>query len=258
MCTLIILNECVEGFPLVVAANRDERYDRKSQPPKARQFGNVDFIMPWDDEKDGTWIGVSQQGWFVGLTNQDDGTHHPDALSRGKVVARCLEEGNHSAVAKTLVGLDLTQYNPFNLVFGRPGAMFLCRVWEGHELELVPLEQGITVISNDCWGDRYKEKVDWAKHLAHSYTSDSPPEGGIKTVVGNLMGILCNHLNNGQAKDDPFQSLCVHDDVHAFGTKSTSVITVSNAQDVEYWYSEGHPCRLPHFCRVGEMSPRKI
>ncbi len=250
MCTLIVLSEVVEGFPLVIAANRDERYDRESLPPHLVKVAGRPFIRPWDQEKDGTWLGVAQNGWFVGLTNQDDGRHDEHALSRGKVVSECLYSGTHRSAAAILKGLDVTRYNPFNMVFGRPGAMFLSRICPGCPLEMEPLPAGISVISNDCCGSKYECKVDWAKRSAQSFCCDPAPEGGIETICRYLLVALSSHRS---CEPDPFQALCVHADEYAFGTKSTSIITVSSQMDVEYRYSEGHPCQSPGLSLVGRM-----
>lgn len=247
MCTIVVLNEYIEGFPLVVAANRDERYDRQSSPPDIKVAGSKCLIRPWDDEKNGTWTGASQGGWFVGLTNQDDGKHDPDKLSRGRIVDECLRYGNHSAVARTLAGLDRSRYNPFNLVFGRPGAMFLSRVCPERGLEMDMLPSGVSVISNDCYDNKYQHKVEHAKAAACRID----PSGGIDNVHDVLFRMLGDHSH--ARDDDPFQALCVHADDYAFGTRSTSIITVSKDKDVEYYYSEGHPCQSEGLSCVGKL-----
>jgi uncharacterized protein with NRDE domain len=247
MCTLVVLNEHIEGFPLIVAANRDERYNRQSSPPEVVYNGRVSLLRPWDHEKDGTWTGIAQDGWFVGLTNQDDGKHDEHMLSRGKVVDACLEAGSHTLAARILTKLDSTRYNPFNMVFGRPGAMFLSRVCPGHDLEMEPLAKGIHVISNDCCGNRYQHKVEHA----HAVACRLDPKGGIDAVHDELFRMLSDHSH--ARDDDPFQALCVHAEEHAFGTRSTSIITVSNDKDVEYWYSEGHPCQSPGLTLAGRL-----
>lgn len=241
MCTIIVLNDCVPGYSLIVAANRDERYDRASSPPAKRRLGDLDVIVPWDDKKDGTWMGVARDGWFVGLTNQDDGKHDEHAKSRGHVVVDCLCSGNHTAAAKVLAHLDPASYNPFNIVFGRPGAVFLTRVMPGQELEMLPLLDDVHVISNDCWTGAYDKKTEWCKRYIKSMIHD-PPITDIRQVLSRLMGTLSNHRN--ATTEDPFQALCVHAEEHSFGTRSTSIITVSNEGVVEYFYSEGHPCSM--------------
>ena len=251
MCTLIILNEQRVDYPLIVAANRDELYARKSRPPETHQIGGKTVITPLDEEKGGTWMGVAQDGWFVGITNQDDGKHDEHLSSRGKVVLAILNAGNHSAAARILAGLDPERFNPFNLIFGKPGAMFLTRVMTGHDIEMEPLPKGINVISNDCWGNRYAEKTEWAKRMAWSLTDDPPvPFEDVRT---RLLITLASHFNNRLAKDDPFQAVCVHADEHAFGTVSTSLITVSNQGVVEYWYKEGAACQQTSLTLAGRL-----
>jgi len=237
MCTLIILNNVIEGYPLVIASNRDERYDRKSKPPEVVEHNGKRFIRPWDDKKDGTWLGISESGWFVGLTNQDDAQHHNDKLSRGKVVVNCLHAGTHNAVARILSNVDPEYYNPFNLVFGRPGSMFLARIMQGKPVEMEEIPEGISVISNDCWGDKYDAKLLRAGALSAVYLSESQT---IDNLVDGLHEVLSDHST--VQKDDPFQALCVHALEHHFGTRSTSIIAVSNSSEVEYWYSEGPAC----------------
>lgn len=250
MCTIVILNELVKGYPLIVAANRDERYDRASSAPSRVTHGDKSIIKPRDNEKGGTWTGVAQDGWFVGLTNQDDDRHCENRESRGKIVDDCLKAGQHSAAARILANLDATRFNPFNLVFGRPGAMFLSRINQDYTLEMELLEPGINVVSNDCCGMRYKPKVDHAAHLA----SLIDVRGDIEFIRNQLLHVLADHSTETiRAHSNPFQSLCVHADDDAFGTRSTSIITVSNQGNVEYWYSEGHPCQSTGLTLVGSM-----
>lgn len=250
MCTIIVLNDCVPGYPLIIGANRDERYDRASRPPEIKKLDDVDVIVPWDDEKNGTWEGVARNGWFVGLTNQDDGHHDERPRSRGHVVVDCLKTGCHRDSAKVLNKLDPTEFNPFNLVFGRPGAMFLTRIMPGQRPEMQPLLDDVHVISNDCWGRKYDKKVDWTTRLVKSLTQE-PQITDVNTVITRLMMTLSSH--HSDLPDDPFQSICVHAEQHKFGTRSTSIITVSNEMDVEYFYSEGHPCSSTSLQKVARL-----
>jgi len=240
MCTLIVLSEAIDGYPLVVAANRDEHYDRPSLPPAI----TGDVICPRDLHKGGTWLGVARGGWFAGLTNQVD-AHQPHLLaSRGHVVDACLKAGNHLAVAQYLQGLDRGVYNNFNLVFGRPGAIFLCRVWGLHALEMLVVPAGTSVFTNDCWDGQFQAKAERARELTTHLAGAVP----IHDVKNALFAVLSDH----QHGDDPRQSMCIHAD--GWGTRSTSIITVSNEGAVEYYYSDGAPCRSPGVACVGVLS----
>ncbi len=243
MCTVIVLNDQVEGYPLVIVANRDERYDRPSRPPELVLYDGAKCLRPWDDEKEGTWIGVAQNGWLVTLTNQDDGKHDTGKQSRGKVVDACLKAGTHSACARILAHIDPNDYNPFNLVLGRPGAMMLVRVLPGEPVEMLPLDSSVNVVTNDCWGALYNNK--WATTMLRMEAAVLKSDDHVRRLFAAV--------NEHSTSTDPFQSLCVHAEEHAFGTRSTSIITVSSNKDVEYWYSEGHPCQSNGLLLAGKL-----
>jgi uncharacterized protein with NRDE domain len=247
MCTIIVLNDAVPGYPLIVASNRDERIDRVSSPPKIQNVSTTRVISPRDFHMGGTWMGAAEKGWVVGVTNQHGGDHRERATSRGLVVSECLEAPSHASAARLLMTIPVGLYNPFNLVFGKPGAMFVSTVMSGHPLEMTPILGHVTAISNDCVGHEYDSKVMRAEVLTlHMLDRHSPRR--IEDVREGLFRTLADH-NDG----DSFQSLCVHADERTFETRSTSIITVSNQGNVEYWYSEGAPCKSAGLILVGTL-----
>lgn len=92
MCT-IILGVRVEddALPWTVAANRDERCNRPSAPPRIIEESGRRILMPQDLVYGGTWVGMNDRGLLVALTNRDDpGEHHGDR-SRGLLVREALQ-----------------------------------------------------------------------------------------------------------------------------------------------------------------------
>lgn len=242
MCTVIVLNEFHPDYPLIVAANRDEHYYRPSEAPDIVQVLPLAAVAPTDKVKGGTWFGAAQGGWVVCVTNQDDGQTIPNKKSRGTVVKDCLLLGDHRATAKYLVGLNVNDFNPFNLVFGRPGAMFLCKMHHDKSIELDIIPQGITVITSDTNDlSTYAHRVEVATRAAE-LIRDQDDENAIVT---KLEEALRDHTSSTGLND----SMCVHDDQNKFGTVSSSLVTVSKNGDVTYHYSEGAPC-----CSAG-LSP---
>lgn len=235
MCTLIVVHQVHPKYPLIIGANRDEFYDRPSEEPDLLQVLPLAIVAPKDLRGGGTWMGAAQGGWFVGLTNQDAGDLIMGKESRGHVVRECLLLGDHRQATRFLVGLDPRDYNPFNLVFGRPEAMFLCRVHHDRPIDLEIIPQGVTVVANDCSGEgRYRRRENRAARGARLIAPDDSEDA----IVTKLEDVLKSH-DGGK---DPYQSLCVHDDARGFGTKSSSVVLVSNTGDVDYFHSEGHLC----------------
>jgi uncharacterized protein with NRDE domain len=238
MCTIIIAHNVNDKYPLIVGANRDEFYDRPSQEPDFLQLLPLAVVAPKDLRLGGTWIGAAQGGWFVGLTNQDDVDLMIDKKSRGEVVRDCLLMSDHRTVAKYLNSLNPKDYNPFNLVFGRPGALFLCRVHHDKEIDLEIIPEGVTVVTNDCnASQRYLRR----EQRAGAGTSFIWNDDDKHQIVNSLKHTLSRHDN------DTYQSLCVHDENLNFGTKSSTAILITPDGDVDYYHSEGHPCSSSEF-----------
>src|SRR5690606_3427306 len=95
MCTLVVASHVLEGAPLVVVANRDERLGRASSPPRAWAEG---FCAPRDEVAGGTWLGVNPHGVFVGITNRYLGPRDDTRASRGGLVVDALRLGSARAI----------------------------------------------------------------------------------------------------------------------------------------------------------------
>jgi uncharacterized protein with NRDE domain len=118
MCLILLAWRAHPRYPLVVAANRDEFFDR---PTAGADFWTdaPDVLAGRDLLGGGTWLGITARGRFAALTNFRDPTRVRNGTpSRGGLVADFLR-GRKSAgeYRETLerIGGD---YNGFNLIFG--------------------------------------------------------------------------------------------------------------------------------------------
>ena len=106
------------GWPVFIAANRDEFHARPSRPA-APWRDRPDIIGGLDLQAGGTWLGLRRDGRFALLTNyREPGTHLADAPSRGALVCDFLRgtQGvwEYAETAHTRAGA----YNGFNLLVG--------------------------------------------------------------------------------------------------------------------------------------------
>lgn len=85
MCLILVAWRKHAGFPLVVAANRDELHARPSSG--AAFWPDAPTILAGRDlQAKGTWLGVARNGRFASVTNYRGG-HDPNAAeSRGALV----------------------------------------------------------------------------------------------------------------------------------------------------------------------------
>jgi len=90
MCLIVLAWKARPGFPLVVAANRDEFHGRPAAP--AGFWADKPAILAGRDlEAKGTWMGVSRSGRFAAVTNFRGATEPRAAESRGALAVRFLE-----------------------------------------------------------------------------------------------------------------------------------------------------------------------
>ena len=78
-------------YPLIVAANRDEFYQRPTQPAHIWP-GSTPLIAGLDIQQGGTWLGITQAGRFAAVTNVRNGIaeKNPQHLSRGLLTSNFL------------------------------------------------------------------------------------------------------------------------------------------------------------------------
>lgn len=115
MCTVVFLRRPGHGWPLVLAANRDEMRDRPWQPP-ARHWPDRDVVAGRDALAGGTWLGLNDSGVVAGVLNRP-GTLGPAAglRSRGELPLEALDHADAAAAAAALAALDPRAWRPFNL-----------------------------------------------------------------------------------------------------------------------------------------------
>ena len=130
--------------PLVLAANRDEFYERPTAPLDWWEGGRI--LAGRDLRAGGTWLGVSVDGRLAAITNhRDPAQSKPDRASRGLLPVAFLN-GNQSVrafVAELRTQSD--HYNPFNLLLF-DGAELLG--YESRHAAVVPFSAGIHAVSN--------------------------------------------------------------------------------------------------------------
>lgn len=117
MCSIFFALDAHPKYRLILAANRDEFYER---PTAAAQFWvDAPHILGGRDlVHGGTWLGVTKTGRFAAVTNYRDPLAPLGNLSRGNLVGNFLR-GEHS-VRNYLENIERERknYSGFNLLAG--------------------------------------------------------------------------------------------------------------------------------------------
>ena len=116
MCLIVLAYRSHPEFPLIVAANRDEFFQR---PTAAADFwpDHPDVLAGRDLEQSGTWMGVNRNGRFAALTNvRDPKSIQPAAKSRGLIVSDFLMGDIAPATFVDDLRGHGQHYNGFNVI----------------------------------------------------------------------------------------------------------------------------------------------
>lgn len=118
MCLLVFSYKQHPSYDLIVAANRDESYQRLTRP--AQFWVDEPEILAGKDLKaGGTWMGVNKNGAFSALTNfRDPRIQKENAPSRGHLVLDYLKNPESSVKYLQRVDEKADQYSGFNLLAG--------------------------------------------------------------------------------------------------------------------------------------------
>jgi uncharacterized protein with NRDE domain len=144
MCLVLIALKSHADYPLIVAANRDEFYDRPTAT--AGFWTDTPSVLAGRDLKaGGTWLGTDTRGRLAAVTNYRQGQRERAApRSRGYLVSEFLT--GDAAVPEYMrrVQQEAELYNGFNLIAGDPSALFYYSNREGRIRDLTPGVYGLS------------------------------------------------------------------------------------------------------------------
>ena len=118
MCLILLALNTHPRCPLVLAANRDEFYDR---PTAAADFWQEapDVLAGRDLKDGGTWLGITKKGRIAALTNyRDPASIKIDPPSRGWLVRNYLQNRESPEEYIAHLAERSHEYNGFGLIVG--------------------------------------------------------------------------------------------------------------------------------------------
>lgn len=220
MCTVIILRRPDHSWPLLLAANRDERLDRAWDKPAAWWPDHPGVIGGRDRSAGGSWMALGPHGVVAAVLNRP-GSLGPEAgkRSRGDLPILAAAAPSAEIAAARITALRAAEWRPFNMVIADSRqAIFLRGLGEAHP-EPVPLAEGFTMVTahdpNDLSSPRTRRHLprfraapppdpatsDWSAWEALLADSDYdpaigpaetlnvPPTNGFGTVSASLVAL---------------------------------------------------------------------
>jgi uncharacterized protein with NRDE domain len=243
VCTLALYFRVFDDYPLVVAANRDEHYDRPSASP-ALLPSTPKVFAGKDLRAGGTWLGVNEYGLLAGILNRrSNGDQSPPSTSRsrGLLCLDLLKLGSAAEACSSLNGQERDFYQPFTLAFADQSEAWVA-FNTGSKIETMRLEEGLHVFSSTATHNERSEKKERAYALFSALVPDLTAKSeDISSWIYILAKVLSDHTAGSNAGDRR-EAICVHSDVS--GTVSSSILIYSRSERrFQTFFCAGPPCR---------------
>jgi uncharacterized protein with NRDE domain len=239
---LALYFRCFDAYPIVVAANRDEHYDRPSAAPSLLD-GQAKMIAGRDLRVGGTWLGFNEFGLMAAILNRRvNGTALPPSVARSRGLL-CMQilQAKTLADAVSVIEQDTARYNPFTVVFADRDHAYVAYNDET-KINLARLSPGLHVFSSAAEFELHSAKAEraytrFAGLLDPPKLQFAPPA----QWLAPLQNILSDH-SYGDGSDNPGDAICVHRD--ASGTVSSSVIFFNQSErQFTSFHCAGAPCQ---------------
>lgn len=231
MCLINFHYHSHPNYKLIVAANRDEFYDRPTA--NAHFWEDYPQILAGRDlEKHGTWLGITKYGRFAALTNyRDSAQMHNNENSRGEIVLEYLT-GNLSPDDYIEVLKQKKElYNGYNLLIGNPNRLVY---FNNIEVIMHKVKRGTQGLSNHFLNTPWP-KVMKGKMMLQNYVTSQ------ETIEPEMLFHIL--LNDEIAEDELLPHTGIELELerqlsplfintNGYGTRCSTVILITKNHDV--------------------------
>jgi len=144
MCLILLAVQKHPNYKLILAANRDEYYERHSEPPHFWEDA-PHLLAGRDLVAGGTWLGITRNGRIAAVTNyRDPASVKPNAPSRGKLVSDFLASDLDPLSYLELIRPEKDRHNGFNLILGSLDRITWYSNRSGEATQLLPGVYGLS------------------------------------------------------------------------------------------------------------------
>jgi uncharacterized protein with NRDE domain len=233
MCLILFQLNKHPKYKLVLAANRDEAYNR---PTAQAQF--------WDDKPNilagrdllqmGTWLGMTKSGRFAALTNYRDPAHmKPSKHSRGHIVADYLESSKVASSFLDQLSKRKTDYVGFNVLVGDVNQLLYFNNIEDKITTIPPGTHGLSNhFFNTPWPKVVKGKERLRDYLKHTESVDKEELFQILANTDEAQEESLPDTGIGLQLEKKLSSMFIK--LPEYGTRCSTVLTVDYDNQVSF------------------------
>ncbi len=239
MCTVIILRRPGHDWPVLIAANRDERLDRPWDLPSAWWPDHPDVIGGRDRSAGGSWMALGRHGVVAAVLNRP-GSLGPAAgkRSRGELPILAAAATSAEAAAEGIAALPAAEWRPFNMIIAdRRQAFFLRGLGEGRAEEL-RLAEGLSMVTAHDPNDPTSPRT--RRHLPRFRAAPVPDPG--RPDWSSWEALLAD--SDYDPAIGPAETLNVPP-INGFGTVSASLLALGADGARQWRFCPGPPGSAP-------------
>lgn len=222
MCIILFQWQPDNTTPIILAANRDEFYQR----PTAAAEWRGDIFCGLDLRAGGTWLGVSRSGRFAAVTNfREPALPTADNLnSRGDLPLDFLQGADSPEAYLNRVMKHQDDYGPFNLLVGDRQQLWYA---SNRGAEAQPVKPGIHGLSNGLL-DTPWPKVERGKRLLKQAISAGASDADLIKVLTDQQQPDDQTLpNTGFSPDFERMLATIFIESPQYGTRCSTLLTLS-------------------------------
>jgi uncharacterized protein with NRDE domain len=236
MCLIALAHRVSEELPFVLAANRDEDYDRPTHDAH-HWSGLEDIVGGKDGLYGGAWLAVRRGGRFAAVTNLAGAERRK--RSRGFLVRDFVADDVETAAFAQEIARNPGEYAGFHLIAGEAAGELMYITPEVQ----TPLAPGLHAFSNAPAGEEWPKTAYAVQRLQNALVITD-----VEVLVDELMRFLGTPRGTGAVESEVFIA------GERYGTRSSTVVVATRT---ELFFAEQSYARggIPHgerrlFCLV--------
>ncbi len=248
MCLILFAYQVHPEYPLILAANRDEFYER---PSRSAYIWPEEILAGQDEKEKGTWLGFHREGKFAAITNYRDGkqSDKKNAPSRGELAVKFLKSNGSQKTFAHWLQENGPSYNGFNLIFGDRKELWYYSNQSNKEAE--KLSPGIYGLSNHLLNTPWPKVVRGKEYLSEELNFSKPDFEKILNFLANEEKAPEEKLPQTNIKKD-WEKLLSSIFICAplYGTRCSTVALWDKEGNLDFWertFSPQKEQRTIHF-----------
>jgi len=232
MCLILFAWRTHPAHALIVAANRDEFFERPSLPA-AWWDDHPEILAGRDLTARGTWLGVTRTGRFASITNYRNPAERMDnAPSRGQLVTDFLTSAGPPSAHFSGIAPRAQQYNGFSMLAADARSLAFYSNREGVVREV---DAGVHGLSNHLLDTPWPKVVKGKERLADVLSRRFDPEACLE-MLADAEPAHDRHLPEtgvGLERERKLSSIRIADSY--YGTRCSTVFRLDADGMAEFW-----------------------